>query len=260
MNVRMIDGLVAGLVVLGLIWAWPSGEPEPPDEAPALAIQRTERVRAPLPTRTQPDRFARAETRDVRPAHLVLPTARGLTDAPRIRLTLFEHDGRVPEPAMIYSPDCGISHLARDGVVALQLPPGTCTFIGQRPSGLLLHQTEPLVVTLASGDDWDEALTFPPGETGGLGASLSRHPAGVRLASVMPGMGADDAGLMTGDVVVAIEGVPVQEMKLDEVVRQLTGRVGSLVDLDVWDPHDPDGGTLTARVRRTYLPEEDPES
>ena len=76
----------------------------------------------------------------------------------------------------------------------------------------------------------------------------------------MPGMGADSAGLMTGDVVIAIEGVPVQEMKLDEVVRKLTGRVGSLVDLDVWDPQDPDGGTLTARVRRTFLPQEEHES
>ncbi|GEM_PF-2152950 len=257
MKLRAMDGLVAAALVVGMVWAWPRPEAAV-DPAPVVraATAATPRARAPLPTRTEPDAYARAEAQAVRPAHLVLPTARGLTDAPRVVLNLLEDDGTRPELAMVYSPDCGISHMATEGVVALQLPPGTCTFIGRRPSGLLLHQTEPMTLVLEAGDDWEQDLVFPPGETGGLGASLSRHPAGVRLSTVLPGMGAHQAGLRAGDVVVAIEGETVTGMTLDEVVRHMTGSVGSLVDMDVLDG-DPLEGTFTARVRRTYLPRAD---
>ncbi len=253
MKLRVTDGLVGGALVIGLAWAWPTGGPPNPDAPVVTPVPRTPRTRTALPTRTAPDVYAQGATQAADHGHGARPSARGLSDAPRLTLRLFEDNGSVPDIARVHSPDCGIAQPATAGVVTLHLPPGTCTFIAQRPSGRLLHQAEPVVLTLEAGDDWAEDLFFPPGETGGLGAHLSRHSDGVQLTHVLSGMGADNAGLMQGDVIVAIEGEHVSAMSLDAIVRSLTGRVGSLVDLEVQDPTDPESGPLLARVRRTYL-------
>ncbi len=254
MRMRAMDGAVAVGLVVGLAWAWPAEDEtvaiaEPPPERPERAV----REREPLPTRKAPDRhLVRASER------LVLPDSHGDADddlRARVHFVLEAADGSAASAGIVYSPDCGVNQPIPGSEATLHLPAATCTFYGRRRSGLLFHETEATVATLSPGDDWELVLTFPPGETGGLGGSLSRHPAGVRLSFVLPGMGADQAGLQAGDVIVSVEGESVKGLPLDEVVRRLTGEVGSLVDVEIWDPGAPHAGLMPARVKRTFLPE-----
>ena len=256
MKLRLLDGLVGAVVLVGLAWAWPRTAPqERGASTPASVVQRAERVRTPLPTRTAPDVHARAHpaTRVSGAPALSVPAAAAGGATVMVTSELTEADGSRPVVALVVSPDCGLSARITEGVLTTAMAPGTCTFIAQRASGLLRHESEPFTATLDTGDEWVIALAFPPGETGGLGATLNRDARGVRLGHVMPGSAADQAGLMAGDVIATVEGQDVTRLSLDALVRELTGPVGSIVDVTLWPGDDPDAGPLAATLERQFL-------
>jgi len=63
---------------------------------------------------------------------------------------------------------------------------------------------------------------------GTIGAQLGKRADGrVFVRGVPPGQGADKAGLMVDDEILAIDGKPVREMTQEEIKRAVRGDLGS---------------------------------
>jgi carboxyl-terminal processing protease len=74
------------------------------------------------------------------------------------------------------------------------------------------------------------------GEYGGIGVSLRRHTEGRIILDPYPGSPAERAGLMKGDLLVAVEGEPVGPESTDDVRARLRGEVGTTVNLTLERP------------------------
>jgi hypothetical protein len=80
----------------------------------------------------------------------------------------------------------------------------------------LAERTEPLTVSIEAGHPGDRPSAAPTGERR---ASLGTMPdfaftgEGVRVQQVMPGSAAERAGIAPGDVVVALDGTPVTDLR-----------------------------------------------
>ncbi len=70
----------------------------------------------------------------------------------------------------------------------------------------------------------------------GIGVTLEIQERDVRIASVMPDTPAASAGLLAGDRIVALDGVPVARLAVDELRQQLRGPVQTRVQLAVARP------------------------
>lgn len=86
---------------------------------------------------------------------------------------------------------------------------------------------------------------------GGVGAALDSHPDGARIVGVTPGRPAAGAGLVVGDVIVAIDGAPVGGLGVSRVAERLRGPVDQPVRLTVRRAGLPEPLTLT--VGRTRI-------
>jgi carboxyl-terminal processing protease len=67
----------------------------------------------------------------------------------------------------------------------------------------------------------------------GIGITLDIHESDVRIASVMPETPAAIAGLIAGDRIVALDGIPVADLTADDIRGHLRGPVQTLVQLAV---------------------------
>jgi hypothetical protein len=77
------------------------------------------------------------------------------------------------------------------------------------------------------------------GEIIGIGVQIMPALDGLRIMYVMPGSGALDAGLRAGDLIVAIEGVPVATLGAQAAVDHIRGAAGTTVMLTLRrDGHD----------------------
>ncbi len=70
----------------------------------------------------------------------------------------------------------------------------------------------------------------------GIGATVSKRFGFAAVVAVVPGGPADRAGLMTGDIIEALEGRSTREMSLAEVRNTLSGQKGSHVNFSVVRP------------------------
>lgn len=67
----------------------------------------------------------------------------------------------------------------------------------------------------------------------GIGVTLDIHESDVRIASVMPDTPAATAGLLAGDRIVTLDGVPVTQLAADDIRRHLRGPAQSHLQLAV---------------------------
>lgn len=101
-----------------------------------------------------------------------------------------------------------------------------------------------MILLIASGTACASAA---PGTIGAaLGQRTDHH---VFVRSVPPGQGADRAGLVVDDEVVAIQGRDVAEMTPDDIRRACRGDVGSTVTVTILR----DGTRRDVKVTRTPL-------
>lgn len=67
----------------------------------------------------------------------------------------------------------------------------------------------------------------------GIGAAVEKVPEGVKLTVVYPGSPAEKAGLVSGDVVTAVDGVATKDQSIETVVGRMRGAADTLVKIRV---------------------------
>jgi len=67
----------------------------------------------------------------------------------------------------------------------------------------------------------------------GVGARLGRDPVGAKIMTVFDGGPAQRAGVRNGDVIVSVDGEPAGGIPLDDVVKKIRGKEGTVVTLEV---------------------------
>ena len=94
----------------------------------------------------------------------------------------------------------------------------------------------------------DEELS---GTYGGIGVSVIDHEDGLLIMSVREGAPAAKVGLMTGDLLVAVDSVVISEVDFNRAASMLRGEEGTTVALKIYRSADRD--TLEVRVTRAMI-------
>jgi hypothetical protein len=89
------------------------------------------------------------------------------------------------------------------------------------------------------------------GSLAGIGANLAKTNDQLVITAVYPGSPAEKTGLQIGQVITAINGVPVFPMALRDAVKLIRGPKGSKVELTVTEP--PSGKTRSVTVVRDIV-------
>lgn len=89
------------------------------------------------------------------------------------------------------------------------------------------------------------------GHFGGIGAWVRQREDGAITLSPMPGQPADRAGVREGDVLLSVDGTPVEGLSVDEVVALVRGPVGSTVRIVV--RRESTGETLEFAIQRERI-------
>ncbi len=80
----------------------------------------------------------------------------------------------------------------------------------------------------------------------GIGAVLTTEEGGVTVVEAMDGRPASIFGIQAGDSITAVDGLPTEGMRLDEVIELIRGEEGIEVELDL----ERGGERLTIKVER----------
>jgi carboxyl-terminal processing protease len=99
-------------------------------------------------------------------------------------------------------------------------------------------------------DKLDDMFAMIDGNFVGLGVELKQDEAGLKLVGVIRGGPASEAGLKVGDRIVAVGGVSVKGLGLDEAAGRLQGSEGTTVDIVVLRP---DSSTASLRMIRRHV-------
>jgi carboxyl-terminal processing protease len=86
---------------------------------------------------------------------------------------------------------------------------------------------------------------------GGIGVTLDIHESDVRIAGVMPDTPAATAGLLAGDRIVSLDGIPVAQLTAEDIRQHLRGPAHSLVQLAI--ARDGKADPLHIAVQRTRI-------
>jgi|GEM_PF-1923798 len=89
------------------------------------------------------------------------------------------------------------------------------------------------------------------GSLAGIGAKLDKTNDGLVIATVFSGSPAEKAGLKIGQVITAINGVPVSPMALRDAVKLIRGPKGSKVELTLPEPSS--GKTRSVTIVRDIV-------
>lgn len=101
------------------------------------------------------------------------------------------------------------------------------------------------------GREAEELQTETRGRFGGVGIVISLEGGALTVVSPMEGTPGWEAGLMTDDRIVQIDGVETEGISLRSAVDRLRGEPGTPVDLTVFRPSE--GTTFDVRLRRAVI-------
>ena len=92
------------------------------------------------------------------------------------------------------------------------------------------------------------------GEYAGIGAEISKGDQGKFYLVPIEGGPAEAAGILEGDVLLAVDGVPIsKDTALESVITRIRGTEGSVIRLTV-APRDPQQTNLEFEVTRAIIP------
>jgi carboxyl-terminal processing protease len=93
------------------------------------------------------------------------------------------------------------------------------------------------------------------GNFGGIGANIQRNEAGEVVLSPIPGNPAEAAGILDGDVLLAVDGLEVTaEMTVEEIAAIIRGEEGTAVTLTIIHPGETDPNNITITRAVILLP------
>jgi len=238
--------LVAALLFLGIMFGFYLWATQPP--------QPLEMRSSAVPSSPPPTERADKPVRVVRPApvskspsrrQLPPPNVEAPTEAPRDPLAPVELDIKVVDdagepivrvPVRIANAQKG-SNTRRvtdeNGTVIARVAPGLLSLVAERADGMLVSRSDPVELDASEGGNWSVELVISSEPKGGLGVGIQPHPEGVKVLSVHDGTPAAEAGLVVGDVIVAVEGEETAGMPLPEFIAQMTGEIGTKVLFDI---------------------------
>jgi len=140
-------------------------------------------------------------------------------------------------------PSRGSSSGARDARLAL------ATAMALQASDRRYGFSELLRLEVRSGDvlegveivvpDERELLARREADGGGVGVRLEFEPAGPKIRSLLPGMPAEEAGLLVDDRIVSLGGMDTRFMAPSEFIHRCRGAVGEPVTLGVRTGEEP---------------------
>ncbi len=87
--------------------------------------------------------------------------------------------------------------------------------------------------TFMTPKEYKEMQENTSGEFSGVGIEISLENGQVTVVSPIEDTPAFRAGLLPGDIIIAIDGEPTQELSLQEVVSRIRGTKGTAVELDI---------------------------
>ncbi|MGK7928943.1 MAG: carboxyl-terminal processing protease CtpA [Spirulina sp.] len=84
------------------------------------------------------------------------------------------------------------------------------------------------------------------GELTGIGVQINLEPKTLQLQVISPiaGSPAESAGVRAGDRILAIDGIPTQNLSLDEAAMKMRGKVGTQVELTLERKDETEGETV----------------
>jgi len=88
----------------------------------------------------------------------------------------------------------------------------------------------------------------------GIGCSLENDPRGVKLGEVFDDSPAMRAGLEAGDVITAVDGVPIKGVARESVVSRIRGKEGTVVRLTVLKASGGQTVVVSATRAKVYAP------
>ena len=84
-----------------------------------------------------------------------------------------------------------------------------------------------------SGNDYDSLQETTTGEFGGLGIEVGRETGYIKVISPIDDTPADRAGIEAGDLIIAIDSVPLRQMLPEEAAQMMRGEPGTPVTVTV---------------------------
>lgn len=215
---------------------------------------------------TAPGR-APGEPQDVTIADGARPLTLSVPDGGSVSGTVRASTDKAPIPyarVMLEAPWIGASALPAnpgtvtgdDGAFLLTgLPPGRATLTlgagNHHPrllGGLVIEDGKtlgPLEVLLTPLQPGEE----PKLELAGIGVKISPAEAALQIDGVIPGGGAEAAGLTAGDQILAVDGAPVAQLGMQGAITRLRGAEGTTVALRVRKKAGGEGDVVVERRR-----------
>jgi carboxyl-terminal processing protease len=83
-------------------------------------------------------------------------------------------------------------------------------------------------------DEYNEIRIETKGEFGGIGVEIALKDGILTVITPMVGTPAEAAGIKTGDKIVKIDGKVTKSISLNDAVKQMRGKPGSIVKLTIW--------------------------
>jgi carboxyl-terminal processing protease len=103
------------------------------------------------------------------------------------------------------------------------------------------------------GDEYDEVKISSSGEYSGVGIEVSMEDDQVVVIAPFDGSPAAQAGIRSGDVIVTIDGVPVNPATLDDTIGKMRGTEGSQVKIGVMREGNAEPLLFTLKRSRVEL-------
>jgi carboxyl-terminal processing protease len=116
----------------------------------------------------------------------------------------------------------------------------------------MLEQLDPysVYVPAAKAEDFDHMLN---GTFRGVGIKLDQHPDGtIEIVTPVDGSPAEKAGIQPGDILLAVDDHALEKIRLTDLIKQITGKIGSSVKLTV---RHPDGKVAAYTLTREEIRE-----
>ena len=103
------------------------------------------------------------------------------------------------------------------------------------------------------GDEYDEVKISSSGQYSGVGIEVSMEDDQVVVIAPFEGSPAAQAGIKSGDVIVTIDGVPVNPTTLDDTIGKMRGAEGTQVKIGIMREGNPEPMMFTLKRSRVAL-------